>query len=61
MKILEVMHALETAYELYGDIVVDICEHSDTSRKHYWCTSVVANKEVASISFHKGDRYKKVE
>jgi hypothetical protein len=61
MKILEVMHALETAYELYGDIIVDICEHSAASRKHYWCTSVVSNKDVVSISFHKDGRYKKVE
>lgn len=61
MKVLEVIHALENAYELYGDIVVDICEYGELAKRHYWCTSVVTNKDTVSISFHKNDRYKKGE
>lgn len=61
MKILEMIHSLEEAYNLYGDIVVDICEHNEAAKKHYWCTSVVADKDIASIAFHKCDRYKRVD
>lgn len=58
MTILELMHTLEMAHELYGDIPVDAVQMENSHRKRYWTKGTHATKDVFSILFHVDDRYK---
>lgn len=58
MKILELIHNLETAYELYGDRQVEICCYSEEKKKYYWVSSCRLLPNRVIIGYHKDSLFK---
>ena len=54
MKILELLHAAEEAYQLYGDINIEIAEFSnDGAIGAFWASSCRGTKKSFKIGFHR--------